>query len=476
MSKSIPNSRQELDINLPFVILFSSLLTVFIYILLIPIQDTYIGILFIERGITQYLVVFLASFVITSSIDKYIKIRKEFNLLRDLQIPENVSFDNPKSVQVREMSNFFGNFKNVVGNRISRIVSAYIHSGSRKASSELAIDDSSFYLSASESSYNFPRILVWAIPLLGFIGTVLGISRAVNGFSSFLEGSAEVEQIKEGIGTVTSGLAVAFDTTLLALLLSVLVMIPLVLVERREGQLLLAIDIFINDQLLPRLKERQGDAILNTQTVTDTINKAIKINLPTKEEFIQPIKEALPTTEELIKPAEIFAREAAQNLLTEFLTQFNEIQAQEGKLVEGIKQLNETILNDRERFIQSYHEQQNFNLNLINDLKSFVELIKEQNQTNNQGIEKQVGAIAFQLQSVANVLEDKVNSLEKSTAKIAEITKLEGSLNKIVSALDSAHKMEDTLLMIKEQITLLQPVMKDLSKPRIVRLVEQIEE
>jgi len=36
--------------------------------------------------------------------------------------------------------------------------------------------------------------------------------------------------------------------------------------------------------------------------------------------------------------------------------------------------------------------------------------------------------------------------------------------------------MEETLSMIKEQIVLLQPVMKDLSKPRIVRLVEQIEE
>ncbi|MFM7368834.1 MAG: hypothetical protein ACKO2Z_13805, partial [Sphaerospermopsis kisseleviana] len=36
---------------------------------------------------------------------------------------------------------------------------------------------------ATETSYSVARILVWAIPLLGFIGTVVGISGAVNGFS-----------------------------------------------------------------------------------------------------------------------------------------------------------------------------------------------------------------------------------------------------------------------------------------------------
>ncbi len=476
MPKSIPNSRQELDINLPLVILFSSLLTVLIYILLIPFQQTYLGVLFFDRGITQYIVVFLASFVIVSTIDKYVKIRKEFDLLSNLQIPDEISFENPKSAQIKEMWFFFSESSHVVGKRLARVIGAYVNSGSRKASSELALDDSSFYIAASESSYNFPRILVWSIPLLGFIGTVLGISRAVNGFSSFLEGNAEVEQIREGIGIVTSGLAVAFDTTLLALLLSVVVMIPLVLVERQEGQLLLAIDIFINDQLLPRFQEKKKNRLLTTESITDTIDEAIRNTLPTKEEFIKPIKESLPSPQELIKPAEIFAREAAQNLITEFLKQFNQIQTQEYELIRGIKQVNDAILADREKFLESYDKQQKFNLDLVDDLKSFLQVIKDQNEVNNRGINQQVEAIESKLQQVAILLEDRINSLEKSTAKIGDLVNLEGSLEKIVVALNSADKMEETLSMIKEQIILLQPVMKDLSKPRIVRLVEQIGE
>jgi hypothetical protein len=82
------------------------------------------------------------------------------------------------------------------------------------------------------------------------MSTVVGISGAVTGFSDFLGGAEEIDQIKEGIGVVTSGLAIAFDTTLLALLLSVLIMIPLVAVERFESQLLLAVDIYLNDRLI----------------------------------------------------------------------------------------------------------------------------------------------------------------------------------------------------------------------------------
>ncbi|MGY6528322.1 MAG: MotA/TolQ/ExbB proton channel family protein [Cyanobacterium sp.] len=464
MPNLINNNRQELDINLPLVLLFSSLLTIAIYSLLLPFRNTYFGILFIDRGITQYIVVFLSCFVITSTLDKFFKIKAESKNLRKLDIPLNIPLENYKSVKVRQMCEYFSESGGLVDNRLSRVLSAYIHSGSRKASAELALDDSSFYLSASESSYTFPRILVWAIPLLGFVGTVLGISQAVNGFSGFLDSASEVDQIREGIGTVTGGLAVAFDTTLLALLLSVVVMIPLVLVERVESQLLLRIDIFINDKLLPRFSEKElpSTASLDKNDISKTINQAIK--------------ESLPTAEELIQPAEVYAREAAQNLLKEFLHQFNQIQTQESELVEAIKEVNRIIVTDREKIVQSYQEQHGFNANLVNDIKGMVELIKEQNQFRQNGLDDQVSAIALKLENIASILDQKIDSLKESSENIAKLSTLENSFKGIVNALENASKMEDSLSMIKEQISLLQPIMKDLSKPRVVRLIEQIDQ
>lgn len=475
MSPYNQSNRQELDIDLPYVSALAFVFTLVIYLLLLLVRNSYVGVLFIDRGITQYLVVFLACFVIATTLNKYSKIEAEFKSLKQIQIPDNISFDNYKSAQLKHLSEYFAQSPTLVKNRLGRVLFAYINSGSRKASSELALDDSSFYLTASESSYSFPRILVWAIPLLGFVGTVLGISSAVNGFSGFLEGSSEVEQIKEGIGTVTSGLAVAFDTTLLALLLSIVVMIPLVLIERRESQLLLRVDLFINDQLLPKFSEKESNNILDAEGLKSTIDEAIKTSLPSKDELIKPIKEAMPSPEDLIKPAEIYAREMAQNLLKGYFEQFSTIQEQESKFIEGIREINQGILADREKFIQSYVEQQKFYNSLVNDMRDILALVNQQSQASNDNFLTASEGVKNELSQVAILLENRLNSLEKSAEKFAQLSQFQDSLDRLIVSLKGAGDMEQTLINIKEQIALLAPVMKDLSKPRVIRLVEQIE-
>jgi len=68
------------------------------------------------------------------------------------------------------------------------------------------------YQDKSESDQSVVRYLVWVIPSLGFIGTVLGLSSAL--------GLANTGDM----AVITSALAVAFDTTLVALVLSVVIM------------------------------------------------------------------------------------------------------------------------------------------------------------------------------------------------------------------------------------------------------------
>lgn len=64
----------------------------------------------------------------------------------------------------------------------------------------------------SESDQSNIRYLTWLIPSVGFIGTVLGISQALT-----IANSGDMQLI-------TSTLGVAFDTTLVALILSIIVM------------------------------------------------------------------------------------------------------------------------------------------------------------------------------------------------------------------------------------------------------------
>lgn len=87
---------------------------------------------------------------------------------------------------------------------------------------------------SAHDSYGLVRIIVWAIPMLGFLGTVIGITQTLGGLD-FTDGTAAVDRLK-------SGLYVAFDTTALGLVLSVVAIFLQFPVERSEQRLLATID------------------------------------------------------------------------------------------------------------------------------------------------------------------------------------------------------------------------------------------
>jgi len=86
---------------------------------------------------------------------------------------------------------------------------------------ELTRHQSDLESDTAASGYRTVRLFIWAMPILGFIGTVLGISLAVGGFSDFLTTNVsidEIDRVTAELGNVASGLSFAFDTTLLGLL------------------------------------------------------------------------------------------------------------------------------------------------------------------------------------------------------------------------------------------------------------------
>jgi biopolymer transport protein ExbB/TolQ len=105
-------------------------------------------------------------------------------------------------------------------------------------------------VAAANSSYAMVRIIIWAIPILGFLGTVIGITMAVS--------SLAPQSLEESLPTVTSGLGVAFDTTAQALLLSMVLMFSQYLVDRAEGRLLAAVDRRALDELSGRFEVEKG--------------------------------------------------------------------------------------------------------------------------------------------------------------------------------------------------------------------------
>jgi biopolymer transport protein ExbB/TolQ len=95
------------------------------------------------------------------------------------------------------------------------------------------------------------RIIIWATPMLGFLGTVIGITQALGD----LDAELLATDPKTAMQALLAGLYVAFDTTALALSLSILLMFVQFLADRCETHLLGVVDARIEDELLGRFVE-----------------------------------------------------------------------------------------------------------------------------------------------------------------------------------------------------------------------------
>ena len=87
------------------------------------------------------------------------------------------------------------------------------------------------------------------MPILGFLGTVLGITQSISGVTP--------EKLENDLNQVTDGLALAFDTTALALALTMITMFFSFIVDRAEQGVLESVDRFADRQLAHRF-ERTG--------------------------------------------------------------------------------------------------------------------------------------------------------------------------------------------------------------------------
>ena len=86
------------------------------------------------------------------------------------------------------------------------------------------------------SSYSLVRTVTWAVPILGFLGTVVGITDAIANLTP--------EQMEKSLSSVTAGLGTAFDTTALSLGWSMVIVFTTFFIERKEQEILGAVEEF----------------------------------------------------------------------------------------------------------------------------------------------------------------------------------------------------------------------------------------
>ena len=102
--------------------------------------------------------------------------------------------------------------------------------------------------------YNMLRYVMWLIPTLGFIGTVIGITMALSDGSA-MPSIGDSQAIKDWVGTLTTSLGVAFNTTLVALIMSAILVFMMHVAQAREEMALNGSGQYCLDNLINRLYE-----------------------------------------------------------------------------------------------------------------------------------------------------------------------------------------------------------------------------
>ena len=132
-----------------------------------------------------------------------------------------------------------------LGNALSRFTTT----GSIPAVSDAVREQCDIEADRLDSELSMVRYISWAIPSIGFIGTVRGIGDALGQAYKAVEGD---------ISGVTVSLGVAFNSTFVALVLSIIIMFALHQLQLSQERLVLNTQRYIDRHLLRHLSVPRG--------------------------------------------------------------------------------------------------------------------------------------------------------------------------------------------------------------------------
>ena len=76
------------------------------------------------------------------------------------------------------------------------------------------------------------------------------------------------------------------------------------------------------------------------------------------------------------------------------------------------------------------------------------------------------------LEKAAQILASQVSSLEVSTQKMSDFQHIQQGLERSFASLEKTAQLENVLVGIKDNLSQLQPVLKQLNQPRRITLIE----
>ncbi len=232
------------SVNTGFAGIVALLVTIALFVAVHFMPESYFRAMLIDRGPTQYAAVFLGVWSAVILLLKRSKLKIQRRALTHPVIPENYEFVLSSRTADQVIRNIHAIAEDpdrfIVFNRILVALSNLKNLGRVGDVDDILRSLAERDESAHQTSFATLGGFLWAIPVLGFIGTVLGLASAIGNFSSLLDQQADVSAIVGSLKEVTGGLSTAFETTLLALVIALVIQLWMTAQKKAE-------EVFLDD-------------------------------------------------------------------------------------------------------------------------------------------------------------------------------------------------------------------------------------
>ena len=212
----------------------------------------------LDRGPTQYATVFFAIWSLMFLWIKWRKLRVQRTALRYSVTPEQADFVLSPLTADDVVQRIYAIADDpqayLLYNRILLALSNLRNLGRVTDVDDILRSIADQDESALETSYSLIQGFVWAIPVLGFIGTVLGLSQSIGAFAKVLTGGGDMASLTNGLREVTAGLGTAFDTTLVALIAALVIQMGVTALRKAEYEFLEACSEYCSRYIIGRLR------------------------------------------------------------------------------------------------------------------------------------------------------------------------------------------------------------------------------
>ena len=310
---------------------------------------------------------------------------------------------------------------------IRRLRSALEHV--RGQGSAETLNDELKYLSDIDASrlhagFGLFRVILWAIPILGFLGTVVGITMALN--------SVDLKSPDQSMLQVLNGLGLKFNTTAVALSMSMVLMFVYFFVDRSANGLLEQVDRRVEEELAGRFQRISS----GTDGQLVAVRRMAESMIQAADRLVQRQTELWQASMETAASRWANMAKVGGEQLQTWLA---------GALSESLKTHAQHLTAAEQASIQA----------------------------NRQHWEKILQTQAHGAQNMATLqatVTRQVEVFEQTVAAVGEVARLEDALNRNLSALAGAKHFEQTVMSLAAAINLLNARLAEMPAPTAIKL------